>query len=741
MNNIIKRVWHQNRMVNIEDLRGMAFQAEDGGHTFEISGINDAGESVPLSGTVAGVFVRSDNADIAIVGSATDGVVSVTLPADCYAVNGRFVLTIFVTSDSQKVAVYAALGTVTRTSGGAVAGDTPQDVVDLINAINAAIASIPADYSDLMAAVAPTYSSSALYAKGAYAWYNGVLYKAVVDITTAESFTAAHWTAASIGADAGIAIGQALGAEIYPISTSGHIQLKAEGTTQGTTPASSTTYSCIVLPVKKGESLTLYLEPDTSATSYKGYVFTDSNYVSVDRAAVGDTLFGAELTAPENGYFVANATTASRSFVIKNGVSAMQTIGALSASVADIYSKHGIAETLTATTESGKVYRSGDPYGASASGYMSYTYAVKGLDVITVSVLTIPTSTRYKLAMWYDEDGNYIGCTDRVGSSTYQANVPLCVPVRAATLRISASNSATVMVEKIVMPVSSQKSVSLSGDIVTIENDKYTYIMSKHGNNNLFDLYRIVSKDGTILYTASTDWQGPYTVSAIDNADGDAIAQGATYTGGNHAYSFDGGSGTATARTSAIKVYADGTELTDGQTLPWNDSVSVEWTNYVQGWNTKKSDGTGREILMESPAWRFRPSDLIETENRIEALEDIRIGMYYGLQMAAAWLGGGVLLPSAKRTVIDMSEFTPTTQGGIGTQFAGYNVTALGTGMTLTMGYDPFVDLGGGGGISNDEIKLTRVHTSTSKCYIYMAVNLDLDDDEIARYAGYYQFR
>ena len=201
MSNIIKRVWNQNRMVTIEDLRGMAFQAEDGGHTFEISGINDANETVDLSGTVAGVFMRPDGTDVALTGTASDGVVSVTLDDDCYAVAGRFGLTIFVTADSKTTCVYACVGTVAQTSYGTVAGDTPQDVVDLINEINAAIASIPADYTDLMAAIAPTYSSSALYAKGAYAWYDGVLYKAIVDISTAESFTAAHWTAVALADD------------------------------------------------------------------------------------------------------------------------------------------------------------------------------------------------------------------------------------------------------------------------------------------------------------------------------------------------------------------------------------------------------------------------------------------------------------------------------------------------------------------------------------------------------------
>ena len=201
MNNIIKRVWNQNRMVNIEDLCGMAFQAESGGHTFEISGVDDTGAVVPLTGTVAGVFRRPDNADIALTGAASGGVASVTLTDDCYAVPGRFGLTIYTTADGQKTAVYAAVGTVAATNGGAVAGDTPQDVVDLINAIAAAIATIPADYTDLMAAIAPMYSNSALYAVGSYAWYDGDLCRCTTPITTAETWTAAHWTAAVLGND------------------------------------------------------------------------------------------------------------------------------------------------------------------------------------------------------------------------------------------------------------------------------------------------------------------------------------------------------------------------------------------------------------------------------------------------------------------------------------------------------------------------------------------------------------
>lgn len=200
-NNIIRRKWNQNTMVSIEDLSGSAFQAESGGHTFEISGVDNYGNTVALSGTVAGVFMRSDNTDVAITGTASGGIVTITLPAECYDVPGRFGLTIFVTADSKKTAIYAAIGTVRRTSSGNVAPGTTADVVDLINQIQAAVATIPQSWTGLMADIAPTYSDSALYGIGQYAWYDGDLKRCIVPITTAESYNAAHWTSAVLGQD------------------------------------------------------------------------------------------------------------------------------------------------------------------------------------------------------------------------------------------------------------------------------------------------------------------------------------------------------------------------------------------------------------------------------------------------------------------------------------------------------------------------------------------------------------
>lgn len=130
-NNVIKRTWNQNKMVCIEDLSGMAFQSESGGHTFEISGTDDSGTAVSLSGTVEARFLRADNVKVTVAGTISSGKASVTLTSNCYTVAGRFSLTIFVTSNSQKVAVYSAVGNVAVTDG-VSSGTVPPLVTDSI---------------------------------------------------------------------------------------------------------------------------------------------------------------------------------------------------------------------------------------------------------------------------------------------------------------------------------------------------------------------------------------------------------------------------------------------------------------------------------------------------------------------------------------------------------------------------------------------------------------------------------
>lgn len=287
-NNIIKRIWNQNKMVQIEDLKGMAFQAEDGGHTFEIYGIDEAGETVSLTGTPSGVFLRPDNTDVVLDCSVSDGVVSATLPDECYDVPGRGGLTVFITADGKKTALYAAVVTVSRTSSGNVAPPATQTVVDLINAISAAVATIPASYSALMADIAPTYSDSALYAVGQYAWYDGDLKRCIVPITTAESYTAAHWTSAVLGNDVSD-LKSALGNSI--IMMSGSFQ----------SDKWSSSYYSAILPVIPNSKYTL--KGSSSSTSpYMGLTsFTYPPTVGDDQNMSAATGWTTQRTLAKNG--------------------------------------------------------------------------------------------------------------------------------------------------------------------------------------------------------------------------------------------------------------------------------------------------------------------------------------------------------------------------------------------------------------------------------------------------------
>ena len=440
MNNIIKRVWNQNRMVNIEDLSGMAFQAESGGHTFEISGVNDAGETVALSGSVAGVFIRPDLADIAIVGEATDGVVSVTLPADCYAVNGRFALTIFVTSDSQKVAVYAAVGTVTRTSGGAVAGDTPQDVVDLINAIDTAVQSIPADYSDLMAAVAPTYSNTSLYAVGSYAWYDGVLYRCTTAITTAESWTAAHWNVSAIGNDvAGIKqeLENAIGVVNITLTSGVYISLNYDiGDVVSLTPSTGHVgWNCACVDCEPEDVFTLN---GKGGNTPRLYGFLDSTNHLLQKADNSATASNLIIKAPDSAAKLVVNLSGTNVYALKGKI--------VDAKIADINSMLDRTVVLSIVDDASGVTENNKLYNALSNAEVSYTGAqycyqnnLTPGQYICISGYVYSNASKYPLYAFYDNNNTLIQSYGE--ADTKYSNIIVKIPQGATKVYVNGSMS------------------------------------------------------------------------------------------------------------------------------------------------------------------------------------------------------------------------------------------------------------------------------------------------------------
>lgn len=157
---------------------------------------------------------------------------------------------------------------------------------------------------------ASAYSSSATYAVGDYCFHNGSLYRCITPITTAETWTAAHWTAAVLGDDVGdlksnlasvdnelsalYVIGKNL---IDPIKILSNTILSSDGAT-GTASGYNT---CDFIPIKSGQSITFsrirkFIAYDTDKAvvlgslyngAYENYTYTatEDGYV---RASVAD---------------------------------------------------------------------------------------------------------------------------------------------------------------------------------------------------------------------------------------------------------------------------------------------------------------------------------------------------------------------------------------------------------------------------------------------------------------------
>lgn len=181
--------------------------------------------------------------------------------------------------------------------------------------------------------------------------------------------------------------------------------------------------------------------------------------------------------------------------------------------------------------------------------------------------------------------------------------------------------------------VGAKYAVSSDGDGIEISypysEDTLTVTLNKRGGNNLFDFRKIETNTEKLFDASSSDWHAPFVVAAVNNADGDT-PENQYFTGGNHQTNNTGTGGAVTARTSALQFYADGKLLSAGDA---GNAIKVEmrWTNLVQGYNTTKADGNGREILQENHTLTFA-NGKFETYVEVIPLEAVTMKTWYGLQ-------------------------------------------------------------------------------------------------------------
>ena len=178
---LLNRTWISGQPVQVDNLMGTAFTGEAGAHTFIVAGKDVYGNDVPITGEITAKFLASNQVTVPLVGSIGNGCAFITLSNTCYLVPGRFVLSIYATNGNYTTCIYCGVGNVFATSSDIAAYPTTAipDLNELIRNVQAAIGSVPADYSALINSIASIFDPQKTggYGIGEYVWYNGTLYR------------------------------------------------------------------------------------------------------------------------------------------------------------------------------------------------------------------------------------------------------------------------------------------------------------------------------------------------------------------------------------------------------------------------------------------------------------------------------------------------------------------------------------------------------------------------------------
>ena len=188
--------------LHVRYLSGNMFTQDNAANLVGVE-VFDDGEPATLGGSVSANVVRSDGGTVAVSGGTLSGnKVSVILPQAAYAIPGAISIIIKLTTGGTVTTLGAIVVTVYRSSTDAAIdpGTIIPSVQNLISQIEATVATIPADYSNLWTSLAPAFSTSTEYTAGQYFTYNGHLYR-FTENHPAGSFVNTDCTQVDVGGE------------------------------------------------------------------------------------------------------------------------------------------------------------------------------------------------------------------------------------------------------------------------------------------------------------------------------------------------------------------------------------------------------------------------------------------------------------------------------------------------------------------------------------------------------------
>ena len=168
--------------VKVQYIDGNVFSMDNAGNLIGVNITRD-GAAYSGGGSVSANVIRSDGATVAVSGALSGNAATVVLPQAAYAVPGVISVVIKLTVSGEITTIGAVVANVYQSTTDAVIdpGTIIPDISELIAEIEEVVASIPADYTSLWAAIAPVFSSSNNYSVGEYVTYNENLYRFVAN--------------------------------------------------------------------------------------------------------------------------------------------------------------------------------------------------------------------------------------------------------------------------------------------------------------------------------------------------------------------------------------------------------------------------------------------------------------------------------------------------------------------------------------------------------------------------------
>lgn len=483
-----------NKAVQVHYLDGNVFSADNAGNIIGVS-VWDNGQPATLGGSVSANIIRADGVTVTQPGTLFNNKAYVALPQAAYVVPGVISVIIKLTSGNTIATLCAVVANVYQSTTDSVIdpGTIIPSVETLIAEIEAAVASIPADYSSLWAKLAPNFSSSTAYTAGQYCTYNGGFYRFRVDHS--GTWVAADAVSVNIGRELTKheKYAKSISDIIYTIGTDDENTIKLVGEIvpyryQNGTRTDTQTSLRFRLP-KQVKTVDVSMHVLNGMNSYTFLDANDNVLFYKYETSEADVNY-TDLYAWEAAYLICSNNNANI-----DTISVTAKIKGVGLYVDEAKKTSGEVYTLL-TGEPQAIY-----YNLLVAGEGNYSvkFNIAGYDYVDISSYNVRDLNKYTM---FDANGNIIGLYMNDDNSAWgvQTSVKVAVPSNAATMYVSTyrNQRANVMVYGIKEPDTFgwQNCAGTFADYVYQADVEYEREAgSKEFAASPFDIFRLV--DGT----------------------------------------------------------------------------------------------------------------------------------------------------------------------------------------------------------------------------------------------------